>query len=72
MKNGENEFFIGGDIGLESEKEILNAGIDIQADVMMMNHHGSHVSDDFLHAVNPDYAVISCGQRKFICQNVLL
>ena len=61
MKNGENEFFIGGDIGLESEKEILNAGIDIQADIMLMNHDGSHVSDDFFHAVNPDYAVISCG-----------
>lgn len=61
LKNGENEFFIGGDIGLESEKEILNEGIDIQADVMLMNHHGSHVSNDFLHAVNPDYAVISCG-----------
>ena len=61
LKNGENEFFIGGDIGLESEKEILNVGTDIQADVMLMNHHGSHVSDEFLHAVNPDYAVISCG-----------
>ena len=61
LQNGENEFFIGGDIGLESEKEILNAGTDIQADVMLMNHHGSHVSDEFLHAVNPDYAVISCG-----------
>ena len=61
LQNGENEFFIGGDIGLESEKEILNTGTDIQADVMLMNHHGSHVSDEFLHAVNPDYAVISCG-----------
>ncbi len=37
LKNGENEFLIGGDIGLESEKEILNAGIDIQADIMLMN-----------------------------------
>mgnify|MGYP001851019914 FL=1 len=61
LENGSDRFFIGGDIGLEGEKEILEAGVDIQADVMLMNHHGSHVSSEFFQAVNPSWAVISCG-----------
>ena len=61
LENGSDRFFIGGDIGLEGEKEILEAGVDIQADVMLMNHHGSHVSREFFQAVNPSWAVISCG-----------
>ena len=61
LENGSDRFFIGGDIGLEGEKEILEAGVDIQADVMLMNHHGSHVSREFFQTVNPSWAVISCG-----------
>lgn len=61
LENGADRFFIGGDIGLEGEKEILEAGVDIQADVMLMNHHGSHVSREFFQAVAPSWAVISCG-----------
>lgn len=62
LQNGENRFYIGGDIGLEGEKEILEAGIDIRADVCLMNHHGSHVSRRFFQAVDPSYVVISCGE----------
>ena len=62
LENGEQKFFIGGDIGLESEKEILDSGVDIQADVMLMNHHGSHVSEEFFKKVSPSYSVISCGK----------
>lgn len=62
LQNGANKFFIGGDIGLEGEKEILEANIDIDADVMMMNHHGSHVSEKFFDAVSPITGVISCGE----------
>lgn len=62
LENGEQKFFIGGDIGLESEKEILDSGADIQADVMLMNHHGSHVSEEFFKKISPSYSVISCGK----------
>lgn len=62
LEMGSDRFFIGGDIGLEGEKEILEAGVDIQADVMLMNHHGSYVSREFFQAVNPSWAVISCGE----------
>lgn len=61
LENGKNRFFIGGDIGLESEKEILDAGTEIKADVMLMNHHGFHVSRRFFEQVSPSYCVISCG-----------
>ena len=61
LENGGDRFFIGGDIGLEGEQEILEAGINIQADVLLMNHHGSHVSREFFQTVNPSWAVISCG-----------
>lgn len=62
LQNGSDKFFIGGDIGTEGEKEIFEAGIDIQADVMLMNHHGSHVSEKFFQQVSPSYSVISCGE----------
>ena len=62
LENGKDRFFIGGDIGTEGEKEILEAGVDIQADVMLMNHHGSHVSREFFQTVDPSQAVISCGE----------
>lgn len=62
LENGEQKFFIGGDIGLESEKEILESGVDIQADIMLMNHHGSHVSEEFFRKIDPSYSVISCGK----------
>ena len=64
LKNGRDRFFIGGDIGLEGEQEILESGLDIQADVMLMNHHGSHVSREFFQAVAPSWAVISCGENN--------
>lgn len=62
LQNGQNKFFIGGDIGLQGEKEILSANIDIDADVFLMNHHGSHVSRKFFEQVSPAYSVISCGE----------
>lgn len=64
LKNGRDRFFIGGDIGLEGEQEILESGVDIQADVMLTNYHGSHVSREFFQAVDPSWAVISCGENN--------
>lgn len=44
--------------------DILANGIDISADVYKVGHHGSRssTSKKFFKAVNPDYAVISCGE----------
>lgn len=52
-----------GDAGKESEREMLESGMTLTADVLKLGHHGSDSSsgNDWLAAVNPDYAVISVG-----------
>ena len=49
-----------GDAGVEVEQEVL--GRDIKADILKVGHHGSKSSSsvEFLSAVAPKYAVISC------------
>lgn len=60
---GETKFLFTGDAEEAAEKDILNAGCDLQADVLKVGHHGSSTStsDAFLQAVSPKYAVISVG-----------
>lgn len=64
LKNGENTFLFTGDAEAEAEKDILSTGIDISADVYKVGHHGSRTSTSkkFFRAVDPAYAVISCGE----------
>jgi competence protein ComEC len=64
LVNGSNSFIMCGDAEKESEADILKTGIDISADVLKCGHHGSDTSTStaFLNAVNPKYAVISCGK----------
>lgn len=52
-----------GDAEILSENEILNNGYIPKADVIKLGHHGSSTSNSkkFLEAVNPRYAIISCG-----------
>jgi competence protein ComEC len=52
-----------GDATKLSEKEILNAGWTVDAEVYRIGHHGSVTSTgkEFIDAVNPEYVVISCG-----------
>ena len=62
---GESSFLFTGDAETASEKEILSGGYAefLSADVLKLGHHGSSSSslNAFLKAVNPSYAVISCG-----------
>ncbi|ADZ19997.1 competence protein ComEC [Clostridium acetobutylicum] len=60
---GNNKFMFTGDAQSSNEQDMINAGFDLSADVLKVGHHGSHTSSsqDFLNAVNPKYAVISCG-----------
>lgn len=59
---GETSFLFTGDAETESEYAMLNSGRNLQSTVLKVGHHGSSTStcDDFLRAVNPEYAVISC------------
>lgn len=64
VTNGSNKFLFTGDAGENAEKDILDKGISITADVYKVGHHGSKysTSKDFFKAVKPSYAVISCGE----------
>ena len=63
---GKISFLMTGDAEKQSEKEMLAAGEDLSADVLKCGHHGSSTSSTaaFLKAVNPSYAVISCGENN--------
>lgn len=63
LTNGVNSFVFAGDAEITSEKEILNNGINIDADVLYLNHHGSATAshDKYLDTISPAYAIISAG-----------
>ena len=44
VTNGENSFLICGDIGEDTETELVHTGVDVSADVYLLNHHGSNTS----------------------------
>ncbi|MBO5278503.1 MAG: MBL fold metallo-hydrolase [Lachnospiraceae bacterium] len=61
---GNTHFLFTGDAEEEAEKDMLDCGISLRADVYKAGHHGSSTSSSeaFLRAVQPTYAVISCGE----------
>lgn len=64
LEHGENRFLFVGDAEETSEEEMLENEIDLQADVYKVSHHGSRTAttEEFLEAVDPEYAVISSGE----------
>lgn len=65
LNYGNNTFLFTGDTTNTIEKQILNK--DIKADVLKVAHHGSKYSSTahFLKKVDPQYAIISCGQPNY-------
>ena len=61
---GTTSFLFTGDAETMAEYTMLSGDVPLSADVLKVGHHGSHTSSDFdfLSAVNPWYAVISCGK----------
>lgn len=59
---GQMDLIMTGDAETEIEKIILESGTNIDAEVLKVGHHGSDTSTskDFLDAVSPEYALISC------------
>jgi len=57
-------FVFTGDAESGDEKEILEHGFTLRADVLKVGHHGSATSSssDFLNKVRPTYAVITVGE----------
>lgn len=63
---GERAFLFTGDAEMTSEKDIMDAGFDISADVLKVGHHGSSTSTSYLwlRSVAPTYAIISSNRTE--------
>lgn len=63
LRDGNCSFILTGDLDASGELKLLEKGVDVKADVLCVGHHGSSSCTDetFLNAVDPQYAVISCG-----------
>lgn len=61
---GKNSFLFTGDAQASNEEDMINKGYNLSANVLKVGHHGSDTStsQQFLNAVHPQYAVISCGK----------
>ena len=59
---GENSFIFTGDAEMEAEYDMCDTGLEMDAQVYQVGHHGSSTSSSeaLMKAVRPEYAVISC------------
>ena len=64
LEFGKTSYLFTGDAEYKAEKDIIDSGYNIDADVYKAGHHGSRTSssDEFLEAVTPKYVVVSCGE----------
>ncbi|MGL6174521.1 MAG: ComEC/Rec2 family competence protein [Cellulosilyticaceae bacterium] len=63
VTNNEDSFLFTGDAEKEVEHDLLEAKVNLEADVLKLGHHGSSTSNtaEFIEAVSPEYAVILSG-----------
>ena len=66
LEYGATSFLLCGDAADAAEAEMLSRGVGLRSDVLKVGHHGSATSSgaEFLKAVAPRWAVISCGRRN--------
>ena len=66
LKYGDITFLFTGDAEKKVETQMVDGGDDLKADVLKVGHHGSKTSSSkkFIQAVDPKYAVISCGKKN--------
>lgn len=67
LTHGSDKFLFTGDIEKKAEKDIIETGALEKVDVLKVAHHGSNTSSckEFLDIVNPEYAVIECGDNSY-------
>ena len=61
---GKKAFLFTGDAEKSVEKQMLSGEYPVDADVLKLGHHGSNTSNStaFLRRVDPEFAVITCGE----------
>ncbi|MEK7138784.1 MAG: ComEC/Rec2 family competence protein [Patescibacteria group bacterium] len=66
LKYGETEVLLTGDIEAKAERQIILSGVDINADILKIAHHGSRTSttEEFLSEVSPQVAIIQVGAKN--------
>jgi competence protein ComEC len=66
ISNGAVTALLAGDIESAQEQQLLAAGAKLQADILLMPHHGSKTSSSpaFLDAVQPTLALAQAGYRN--------
>ena len=67
LESGGKTVLFTGDIGTETEQELIQEGVLSDCDILKVAHHGSKysTSEDFLEATTPEIAVISVGKNNF-------
>lgn len=60
---GDIAFLFTGDAEVRTERDMIQAGLELQAQILVLGHHGSRTSSslDFLIAVDPEVAIYSAG-----------
>jgi len=66
LQVGNVSFLFTGDAEADAEQSILNAGLDLQSNILKVGHHGSKyaTTQPFLDKVAPSYAIISAGENN--------
>lgn len=66
LRWGSAEVLLTGDMETKVEQSLIDTGLDLEADVLKVGHHGSKTSSSeaFLKAVHPQLAVISVGAKN--------
>jgi len=67
---GSASFLFSGDLELEGIKKVVESyrnSTSLKADIMQVGHHGAKnsISGPWLNAVQPKYAIISCGKWNY-------
>jgi competence protein ComEC len=66
VSNGRQAALLAGDIEQSQERRLLERGASLQAQVLLVPHHGSRTSSSeaFLDAVRPHWALVQAGYRN--------
>lgn len=63
---GSTSFLLTGDMESTAERNLIDSGANLKADVLQVGHHGSSTSSSyvFMNSVLPEMSVISCGTNN--------